>query len=372
LGYPNWLDTGRPTAAKIGQTIDKHDVWTIGYSPYRLTAVWVGLPNSQNENKLDYHAAAGIWNALMQYSHQNLPADDWGAPTGISTVEVCDPSGQLPTRFCPATVKEVFLSGNEPTSYDNLYRPFSINRETGRLATVFTPLDMVEERVYMSPPPEAESWAQSAGITLAPTTYDNIQVPASLADINVTNPALFAFVHGLISVQGSANGSDFSAYRLQVGQGLNPTTWQTLDQPNANPAPITNAVLGKWNTTDFDDGLYALRLTVIKKDNTIKTVITQVTVDNTAPAIRLLAPQTGQNYSQSAAKQINFSADVSDAVGVDKVEWYVDNSLVGTSTQSPYAYPWTGTPGKHTLQVKAFDLAGNENNGPTVQFSVEP
>ena len=37
-----------------------------------------------------------------------------------------------------------------------------INRETGFLATIFTPPELVEERVYEILPPEAADWVREA------------------------------------------------------------------------------------------------------------------------------------------------------------------------------------------------------------------
>ena len=54
-------------------------------------------------------------------------------------MDVCDPSGLLPTKDCPSIVSEVFLNGDEPFQLDNLYQSIAVNRETGYLATVFTP-----------------------------------------------------------------------------------------------------------------------------------------------------------------------------------------------------------------------------------------
>ena len=367
LGYPNWLDTGRPAAAKIGQVDNQHDAWTVGYSPHRLVAAWVGLEDSKSPLSLDYHAAAGIWNALMHITHQSLPPDGWDAPAGISTIDVCDPSGLLPTRYCPATVREVFLNGNEPTSYDNLYRPFSVNRETGRLATIFTPLNLVDERVFMVPPADALGWAKASGIKIPPVAYDDIQAPAMQPDAAIIQPALFAYVNGKIIIQGSANGSQFNNYHLQVGQGLNPSTWQELGQ-QSNTA-VNNNTLGEWDTTQFEDGLYALRLTVIEKDQSLKTAITQVTIDNTPPVLHILNPRPGQQVSASI---LNLTVDAADEVGINRVEWYMDGQLVGKTSQSPFILGWQTVPGSHSLIVKAIDLANNPASSPEIKFSVSP
>ncbi len=102
----------------------------------------------------------------MQTASANLPADGWTMPQGVSTVTVCDPSGMLPTRECPNLVNEVFLNGSEPVQADNLFREFDINRETGLLATVFTPPELIEKRIYMIVPEFARDWAMSKGVDI--------------------------------------------------------------------------------------------------------------------------------------------------------------------------------------------------------------
>jgi hypothetical protein len=106
----------------------------------------------------------------MQYALRDLPSASWEAPPGIVTVSVCDPSGLLPTAICPNVVNEVFLDGRQPVETDTLYQTFQINIESGLLATVFTPPELVETRTYMVVPPQARQWAQTAGIDTPPTT----------------------------------------------------------------------------------------------------------------------------------------------------------------------------------------------------------
>ena len=168
FGQPNVTEIGRPASVKLGQTEDGLDTWAIGYSPSRVITVWTGarepstLPGEQR--RMSARAPAVLWSALMQVASQNLPRDSWAAPADVSVINVCDPSGMLPTSDCPNLVSEVFLSGNEPVQPDNMYRRYAVNRETGLLATVFTLPQLVEERVYLVVPPEARSWAESKGL----------------------------------------------------------------------------------------------------------------------------------------------------------------------------------------------------------------
>ena len=140
---------------------------------------------------LESRQAAGIWYAVMQYLGRTRPADGWQIPPGIQAVSVCDPSGMLPTASCPSIVKELFLSGNEPTQADILYQDFQVNRETGRLATVFTPLELVDTRTCMVVPEEALDWAGQAGVPLPPREYDSIAASQAVSGCQHYQPRPF-------------------------------------------------------------------------------------------------------------------------------------------------------------------------------------
>jgi len=217
---------------------------------------------------------AVLWNALMQTASQNLPRDGWNVPADVAVINVCDPSGMLPTADCPNLVSEVFLNGNEPIQPDSMYRRYAINRETGYLATVFTLPQLIEERVYFVVPSDARAWAESAGLEIPPTTYDVIQSPQLNANVNIKAPELFAEVNGEVRITGTAAGEDFVSYRVLIGQGLNPQEWIQIADGNE---PVTDGLLAEWNTNDLS-GLYAIQLQVVRGDQRVDTAIIQVTV----------------------------------------------------------------------------------------------
>ena len=230
LRTSNVLDVDRPAAVKLGQTEDGLDAWAIGYSPQRVVAVWTGTRASTSNLQGGSRGVAPripavLWNALMQTASQGLPLEGWPLPVDVSAINVCDPSGMLPTADCPNLVSEVFLQGSEPIQADNLFRRYAINRETGLLATVFTLPQLIEERVYLVVPPDARSWAEGAGLEVPPATYDVIQAPPLNPDVNITSPELFSEVNGEVRIEGTAAGEDFVSYRVLVGKGLNPHEW---------------------------------------------------------------------------------------------------------------------------------------------------
>jgi hypothetical protein len=212
----------------------------------------------------------------MQIASQNVVPDGWAVPAGVSVMNVCDPSGMLPTANCPNLVSEVFLNGNEPVQPDNMYRKFSVNRETGLLATVFTQPQLIEDRVYFVVPGEARSWAQGAGLAIPPANYDVIQSPPLDANVNISSPDLFSEVNGNVQIKGTAAGDGFASYRLLVGQGLNPQQWLQVAEGNQ---PVTNGLLATWDTKGLS-GLYALQLQVVRADQKVDTAIIQVTVSH--------------------------------------------------------------------------------------------
>lgn len=282
-GNPNVTEIGRPAALKSGWT-GGPDAWTIGYTPARLVAVWTGstpsVPPFSQENGemtggLSPRVPAALWAALMQTASASLPADAWTPPAGITEMDVCDPSGLLPSADCPDIVREVFINGFEPTQADNLFHTYVINRETGLLATVFTPPDLVEERVYLSVSEEARPWASQAGIPVEPVAYDAIQPPAPNPDFNISTPVLFAEVSGQVELAGTAAGNGFQYYRIQVGKGLYPREWIQVGEDISTP--VIDGPLAEWDTEGLN-GLYVIQLVVVYADQRVETAVVLVKV----------------------------------------------------------------------------------------------
>lgn len=193
LGHPNPLEIGRPAAVKVGGTNDQKDTWTIGYTPQTLVGVWAGNGSTDPafEGQVPSKVSAALWRAITQYATQEIPPTGWDIPPGISSVDVCDPSGQLPTRHCPTVVSEAFLNGNEPTQFNSLYQSFQINRETELLATVFTPPELIEEQVYMLIPPIATEWATNAGLPFPPEFMTSLRCRPSKRQLKLGSRVCF-------------------------------------------------------------------------------------------------------------------------------------------------------------------------------------
>ena len=366
LGYPNPLEIGQTAAAKTGVIASRQQVWTVGYTPERLVLVWLGGTAADQPQSLDPLMAAGVWHALIKHTTAGLPNPGWPVPEGVSTLEVCVPSGMLPSTDCPSTMQEVFVSGNEPTQPDTLYERIKVNRETGQRATVFTDPALIEEQLFINVPSKARDWAFESGLAVAPSGYDAISTTPADPGVQITSPAIFSPVGGEVVIKGMAAGDDFASYTVQVGEGINPDSW--LQIGIGDKALSTEGELARWDTTGLD-GLYAIRLTVVSQDQAVRSATIQVTVDNTAPTVKVNYPDADQEV-QAVDGVVTLLADIQDGSGISSVEWRLDGKLVATQTGAPWLYRMTAVEGSHTLLLTAVDNAGNKTTTNQLKFTI--
>ncbi|MFQ5922119.1 MAG: Ig-like domain-containing protein, partial [Anaerolineales bacterium] len=370
LGKGNSLEIGQAAGAISGGSPEGTGNWAIGFTPQRAVGVWLGgSPLIQVDRA---NGAAAIWNAVMRFASAELRPESWHMPLGVTEVEVCDPSGLLPTQYCPEIVREVFILGTEPTQYDNLYQPYRVNRETGKLATLLTPLQFVEERVYFIPPSVAEEWAVDSGIERPPQEYDTLSSdPAESPGVQIIAPAPFEILGDSISVRGDANTEGFDYFRLQYGQGLNPTRWIQIGADQERP--VEDSRLGTWSTEGLN-GLYTLQLLVVLDDGQVRTAVTPVTLDNEAPIVELLVPSAGDVFSLGTVDELTISVSAVDEVGLDRIDFFVGRRRIGTATASPFTIDWIlpNRTGDYEVFARAYDAAGNRAESRRVLIEIVP
>ena len=340
FGWESTLHLSRPAAAKTGTTNDFRDAWTIGYTPQIATGVWVGNSGNEAMEHVPGSQGAGpIWHDFMERVLEGMPVEEFERPPGFEEVEVCSVSGMLPTEHCSHKVKEIFIEGTAPTAYCNVHQVFRVNRETGKLATVYTPPELVDEVGYEIFPPEATDWVREQGIPQPPTQYDLAYGPSPASgDVAITSPAPYAYLRETVPIIGNAKAVNFQLYRLEYGQGLNPSAWIQIGGDHYNQ--VGNAPLEYWDVSSLD-GLYTLQLSVVDGGGNYRRATIQVTVDNTPPELELVYPYDGHTYYMEYDEWVNISADAVDNFSMDRVEFYLDNNLLSYSTIPPYNTKWT-------------------------------
>ncbi len=95
--------------------------------------------------------------------------------------------------------------------------------------------------------------------------------------------------------------------------------------------------------------------------NYVNTSVSVTSNDKTPPVVSMDQPPNGIVVSGNQ----EFNATATDNVGVTKVEFLVDGTIIATDATVPYGITWdtsTVLDGSHTLTVKAFDAGGNQAN----------
>ena len=372
-GHGSPLEIGRASASMTAESPAGDGSWVVGFTPDVTVGVWVGgEPGPAEESVSPLNGPAPIWHAVMRYATRSIgQLRDWTLPIGVTEMDICSPSGLLPTEYCPLIVREVFIQGTEPTQADNLYQPILVNRETGNLATLYTPAELVEERVYLIPPAGAEEWAQLAGIDRPPHEFDVLLADdGSSSEVRILSPQSFDIVRGDIIIRGRVRPEEFDFYRLQVGEGLNPTRWIQIGEDV--DTQVYSGTLAEFDTRDLN-GLYTIQLIAVLADGVLITDAVTLTIDNQPPDISVLTPDTFSLLELARGEEVRIQVSVWDAVGVDRVVLYADNQRVAEVGRAPYTFLWSSEDiGEHLLTARGYDLAGNFNHSESVQIIIVP
>jgi penicillin-binding protein 1A len=112
---------GRPVAGKTGTTNDMKDAWFVGYVPQLVAGVWVGYDQERSlgAGGSGGQAAAPIWTEFMQRALAGMTVQGFTAPAKVTFALINPRSGRLAQAGSEGSVTECFISGTEPTTYDN-------------------------------------------------------------------------------------------------------------------------------------------------------------------------------------------------------------------------------------------------------------
>jgi hypothetical protein len=126
------------------------------------------------------------------------------------------------------------------------------------------------------------------------------------------------------------------------------------------------------DSTKLSNGSHSLVAWAYDASNNIgKSAPVSFTTSNTI--IDTVAPVVSASVTGSAGR-IALNATATDNVGVTKVEFYVDGSLVGSSTAAPYTLAYDSTllaKGSHSLVTKAYDAANNIGSSSAFAFTID-
>lgn len=127
-----------PVYWKTGTSWGFRDAWSVGiFGPYVLV-VWQGnFAGQGNSAFIGAEAAAPLFFNIIdsvKASYPGLSEPGHRFPPRLKRVEVCLPSGNLPTQWCQQRGQSWFIPGTSPIKVDTVYRPLQIDNHSGEVA----------------------------------------------------------------------------------------------------------------------------------------------------------------------------------------------------------------------------------------------
>ncbi len=124
-------------------------------------------------------------------------------------------------------------------------------------------------RKWLSDNSDGQKWAKANGFPHPIVFYPDQECSANSPHpiLAITSPAEGqTLLASTVSISGKAAASaDFDHYLLEYGLGPNPSNWQSLSGPSANPLSSPQKITD-WNVSGIPDGIVTLRLTVFSKE----------------------------------------------------------------------------------------------------------
>lgn len=267
---------------------------------------------------------------------------------------------------------DVGLSWNANSETD--LAGYSVYRNGTKItSTLIASPDFIDVNVPQGSNRYAVTAVDKAGWESARSAEIEILIDTTPPTAAIFTPGSNSIVSGMVEILGSAySADDFKEYRLYIGQGALPTSWQLLRR---SPVALLADVLGDWNTLTLTEGsTYSIKLETEDLTGNIGTAIVVVIIDNLPPATPtgLLAVPIGADVN------LTWNANSEpDLLGylVYRNERIANSVSIVIGDLSPYAvvsplYSDITLPdGPYSYTVVAIDNAGNTSD-PSIPSSV--
>jgi membrane peptidoglycan carboxypeptidase len=374
------------------------DSWTIGFTPYLVTGVWVG--NNRGEpmklGSTGLAVAAPIWKKFMTEAHSVLlkegrdPGKLYNEPKPLKVVKVNKFSGKIATELTPPKLvrEEVFASFAVPTELDNSVKMIEIDKLSGRPATQFTPfyartrkyvlsLKSILDRPDWQNPvqdwiDEHPKFITSLGAILdAP--QDELTISPLRNQIRRDDD-----VHNRFTQQNAPkiviitpkNGGTAAPGTIEMlvetssKFGIRGVEYYFDDQLIADAVKAPFSAKFKIPIAATIGTTHILRAVVIDKlfNETSDEIEIKIAEDKIGPQIIFLGPIGKQKIPLGA--QINILTTIQDFQSSVKIaEFLLDKKSLGFDETAPFnkSFTTTGKLGTHNLTVRAWDIHGNKS-----------
>jgi len=216
----------------------------------------------------------------------------------------------------------------------------------------------------------------NAGSESGPSNEVKLTVDLTGPDAQIRLPQDGSKVSNVVDIKGRAySPDDFKEYRLYVGYGSEPSSWELI---RISPLPLPYGTLTQWDTIGLlDDETYSVKLEAEDITGNITTNQITVIIDNTPPASPVLVSATLFGSDVDLQWQANTETDLAGYL-VYRNDQLVNSSEVVVADLKSYMVSGTtyidgGLPdGVFNFYIVAMDDAGNiSEQSNTIEVEIE-
>lgn len=344
---------------------------TIGYKNWNVTNIvkgWVASPgtnmglllNSSNKGTSDSYRTFASSEAadatqrptlVVTYtlaSDTTAPTVAISSPTSDTTVSGTVAVSAAASDDTGVTKVEFYVNGTLQTT--DTAAPYTFSWNTSALANGTYALTA---KAYDA----AGNVGQSSSVSV--TVNNDKTAPVT----SITSPTGGTTVSGTVSVASSAS-DDVAVTRVELYVN-------SVLQATDTAAPYSFS----WNTASVADGSYSLSTRAydaagnVGQSAAVNVSVKNAVVDTIAPSVSITSPTNNLTVKGTFCAAVS----ASDNVGVTKVEYYVNSSLINAVTASPFGYCMDTTlvsNGNYSMYVNAYDAAGNVTQSKSVRYKI--
>lgn len=377
-----------PVAAKTGTTNNALDAWIIGYTPSRVTGVWVGNNNNQAmKGKADGSTlAAPIWNQYMQAVLQNTPPQRFTEPEKILT-------------------EKPILNGEIPEDTIIL----KIDQASQKIATDLTPPSFIEEKEFQNyspllkyvdkddlqgPPPlnpsldpQYNRWQEgiskwltqdSERLSAPPTEYDDLHLPFNQPSLTVLSPYNGQSIDSQVIEVKIKSSSARGIKKIKCA--IDDIVLDVITLSSPQPNQEINATC-QMNLSGVEAGQH--KITVSSLDDIANQKNENIWIYTTSSfeyKINWLNLNNGQQISQKEIP-LNLSLLIP-ALSLERIRFFAqkegEESLLLSTVFSPESagvtnFTWTKTdPGSYQIWAEIIDQNGQFLSSEVTSFEILP
>ena len=253
---PDGMTNAHPQVAwKTGTSWGFRDAWTVGvFGPYAL-AVWVGnFDGSSNAAFVGVQTAAPLFFHVVdgiRASNPRLPDALDSPPAGVSSVEVCAASGDLPNAECPHRIHAWFIPGKSPIRVSTVHRRIPIDTRTGLRACADTPPRFTRTDVFEIWPSDILRLYSIAGMPRRPIPADRCGKDAQPAS-HVTPTILYPRSGATYELHAHQLGHETLQLSATAGPDIASLYWFADGAYVGSSPPSTPVAWAPTHTGDVD------------------------------------------------------------------------------------------------------------------------